>query len=419
MRILLYLGKGGVGKTTTAAATALRCAQMGFRTLVVSTDIAHSLADSLDRPLQSVPTEITANLFAQEINVLDEVRKNWGTLQGYMGKILRKQGMNKTVAEEMAIIPGMEEIFSLLHIYRHAASREFDRVIVDAAPTGETMRLLAMPESFQWYVERFFGWGETAMRLTGGLLGRLMPEQDVLAGLPKLVDDVKALQQILSDPQTTSYRVVINPEKMVIKEAARAVTYLSLFECPVDAVVVNRILPGVRMGGVDTSREGGETVLQADKAALLAPSSDPYLRQLQEHQARYLVEIERDFYPLPILYSSWRSEEVVGIAPLRSLADEMYGQRDPGEVMFVGQVQEIEEQGEDLVLKLPIPHIELEKIRLTKRGDELFITIGNFKREYQLPAALAQRDASGAVFAGGILRIRFPAKQPDSSAQTA
>ena len=408
MRILLYLGKGGVGKTTTAAATALRCAQMGFRTLVVSTDIAHSLADSLDRPLQSVPTEITANLFAQEINVLDEVRKNWGTLQGYMGKVLRKQGMSKTVAEEMAIIPGMEEIFSLLHIYRHAASREFDRVIVDAAPTGETMRLLAMPESFQWYVERFFGWGETAMRLTGGLLGRLMPEQDVLAGLPKLVDDVKELQRILSDPQTTSYRVVINPEKMVIKEAARAVTYLSLFECPVDAVVVNRILPGVRMGGVDTSREGGETVLQADKAALLAPSSDPYLRQLQEHQARYLVEIERDFYPLPILYSSWRSEEVVGIAPLRSLADEMYGQRDPGEVMFVGQVQEIEEQGNDFVLKLPLPQIELEKIRLKKRGDELFITIGNFKREYLLPAVLAQREASGAVFAGGILRIRFP-----------
>ena len=408
MRILLYLGKGGVGKTTTAAATALRCAQMGFRTLVVSTDIAHSLADSLDRPLQSVPTEITANLFAQEINVLDEVRKNWGTLQGYMGKVLRKQGMSKTVAEEMAIIPGMEEIFSLLHIYRHAASREFDRVIVDAAPTGETMRLLAMPESFQWYVERFFGWGETAMRLTGGLLGRLMPEQDVLAGLPKLVDDVKALQQVLSDPQTTSYRVVINPEKMVIKEAARAVTYLSLFECPVDAVVVNRILPGVRTGGADTGGEGGETVLQDGEAALSAPSSDPYLRQLQVNQARYLVEIERDFYPLPILYSSWRSEEVVGFAPLRSLADEMYGQRDPGEVMFVGQVQEIEEQGNDFVLKLPLPQIELEKIRLKKRGDELFITIGNFKREYLLPAVLAQREASGAVFAGGILRIRFP-----------
>ncbi len=408
MRILLYLGKGGVGKTTTAAATALRCAQMGYSTLVVSTDIAHSLADSLDRPLQSVPTEITDNLFAQEINVLDELRKNWGSLQGYMGKILRKQGMSKTVAEEMAIIPGMEEIFSLLHIYRNAATREFDRVIVDAAPTGETMRLLAMPETFQWYVERFFGWGETAMRLTGGLLGRLMPEQDALAGLPKLVDDVKELQRVLSDAQTTSYRVVINPEKMVIKEAARAVTYLSLFECPVDAVVVNRILPGVRTQGGDASGEGGGTLLQDGEAALSAPSNDPYLRQLQENQARYLVEIERDFYPLPILYSGWRSEEVVGFEPLRSLADEMYGQRDPGEVMFVGQVQEIEEQGSDFVLKLPLPHIELDKIRLKKRGDELFITIGNFKREYLLPAVLAQREASGAVFAGGILRIRFP-----------
>ena len=405
MRILLYLGKGGVGKTTTAAATALRCAQMGYRTLVVSTDIAHSLADSLDRPLQSEPTEVTSNLFAQEINVLDEVRKNWGAMQGYMGKILRKQGMSKTVAEEMAIIPGMEEIFSLLHIYRYAARREFDRVIVDAAPTGESMRLLAMPESFQWYVERFLGWGETAMRLTGGLLRRLMPEQDALAGLPKLVDDVKALQEVLSDPQTTSYRVVINPEKMVIKEGARAVTYLSLFGCPVDAVVVNRILPGVR---AQADGEDGETGQGAGGTGLFAPSSDPYLRQLQEHQARYLVEIERDFYPLPILYSSWRSEEVVGLAPLRSLADELYGQGDPGEVMFVGQAQEIEEQGDDFILKLPLPHIELDKIRLTKRGDELFISIGNFKREYLLPAILAQRDASNAVFTGGILRIRFP-----------
>ncbi len=406
MRILLYLGKGGVGKTTTAAATALRCAQMGSRTLVVSTDIAHSLADSLDRPLQSEPTEVTSNLFAQEINVVDEVRKNWGALQNYMGKILQKQGMSRTVAEEMAILPGMEEIFSLLHIFRYATTDEFDRVIVDAAPTGESMRLLAMPESFQWYVERFFGWGETAMRLTGGLLGRLMPEQDALAGLPKLVDDVKALQEVLSDPKTTSYRVVVNPEKMVIKEGARAVTYLSLYGCPVDGVVVNRILPGVRAAGSVDRGEGDGRGQPA--AAVSAPSSDPYLRRLQAHQARYLAEIERDFYPLPILYSGWRSEEMVGIAPLLSLADELYGERDPGEVMFVGQAQEIEEEGDDFVLKLPLPHIELDKIRLTKRGDELFISIGNFKREYLLPTVLAQREASGAVFAGGMLSIRFP-----------
>ena len=404
MRILVYVGKGGVGKTTTAAATALRCAQLGYRTLVVSTDVAHSLADSLDSPLRSDPTEVAPNLYAQEINVLEEVRKNWGALQGYVGKMLRKQGMSRAVAEEMAIIPGMEEIFSLLHIHRNAATREYDRVVVDAAPTGETMRLLAMPESFQWYVERFFGWSDAAVRLTGGLLRRLMPEQDALAGLPKLVEDVKELQRVLSDARTTSFRVVVNPEKMVIREGARAVSYLSLYGCPVDAVVVNRILPGVR------SRGPSEDAAQEERR-ISAPSSDPYLRQLQEAQSGYLAEIERDFYPLPLLYAGWRSREVIGAAPLRSLAGELFGQRDPGEVMFVGQAQEIEEQGMDFVLKLPIPHIELDKVRLNKRGDELFITIGNFKREYQLPAALARRDASGAVFSGGVLRIRFPAAQ--------
>ncbi|MEZ4634698.1 MAG: ArsA family ATPase [Caldilineaceae bacterium] len=212
MRIILYLGKGG-GKTTVAAATALRSAQLGQRTLVVSTDIAHSLADSLDRPLQSEPVEVAPNLYAQEINVLDEVRNHWGKLQAYMGNMLRKQGMSKAIAEEMAIIPGMEEIVSLLHIYRNAAAGDFDRAVVDAAPTGETMRLLTMPESFQWYVDRFYSWGDTAMRFTGGLLRKVIPDRDVMAGLPKLIDDVKMLQGILADPDISSYRIVLNPRR--------------------------------------------------------------------------------------------------------------------------------------------------------------------------------------------------------------
>jgi hypothetical protein len=182
LRILLYLGKGGVGKTTIAAATALRSAELGYRTLVVSTDIAHSLADSLDRPLKGEAMEVAPNLFAQEINVLDEVREHWGKLQGYMGSMLRRQGMDKAIAEEMAIIPGMEEIVSLLNIYRAASTGDYDRVVVDAAPTGETMRLLTMPESFQWYVDRFNNWGDTAIRMTGGLLRRMMPSIDPLAG---------------------------------------------------------------------------------------------------------------------------------------------------------------------------------------------------------------------------------------------
>ena len=168
MRIILYLGKGGVGKTTVSAASALRSAQLGHRTLIVSTDIAHSLADSLDRPLTNHPTEIAKNLYAQEINVLEEIREHWGELQEYVGKALRRQGMSKTLAEEMAIIPGMEEVVSLLHINKQAKEGKFDRVVVDAAPTGETMRLLTMPESFQWYAARVFGWGDTTTRMITG-----------------------------------------------------------------------------------------------------------------------------------------------------------------------------------------------------------------------------------------------------------
>ena len=397
MRILLYLGKGGVGKTTIAAATALRSAELGYRTLVVSTDIAHSLADSLDTPLRGEAVQVAPNLFAQEINVLDEVREHWGKLQGYMGSMLRRQGMDKAIAEEMAIIPGMEEIVSLLHINRAASTGDYDRVVVDAAPTGETMRLLTMPESFQWYVDRFYNWGDTAIRLTGGLLRRMMPSKDPLAGLPKLVEDVKALQGVLSNPQITSYRVVLNPEKMVVKEGARAVTYLSLFGYPVDAAVVNRILPGVVSDG-------------AGNAQVAEPSSDPYLRRLQEIQARYLGEIERDFYPLPIFRSRWVGEEMVGLPQLRHLAAGIFGDADPGQIFFVGQPQEIVEEGDDFILVLPLPNVELNKVKLTKRGDELFVTIGNFKRELLLPAVLAQRDAAGAVFSNGRLRIRFPGK---------
>ncbi len=400
MRIILYLGKGGVGKTTIAAASALRSAELGHRTLVVSTDIAHSLADSLDVALGSEPTAVAPNLYAQEINVLDEIREHWGDLQGYVGKMLRRQGMSKAIAEELAIIPGMEEIVSLLHINRQAKAGNYDRVIVDAAPTGETMRLLTMPESFQWYAQRFFGIGDTAMRMATGILSRVMPEKDPMHGLNNLVAGVEELQQVLIDPAITSYRVVLNPEKMVIKEGACAVTYLALFGYPVDATVVNRILPGI-----DVHAPTADMPLHA---AVAQPSTDSYLRNLQETQVRYLDEIGRDFYPLPILHSAWSEQEMVGLARLSHLASTLFAERDPGEVFFVGQTQEIAEEGEDFVLKLPLPYVELDKVKLTKRGDELFVSIGNFKRELLLPSVLAQRNASGAVFVEGILQVRFP-----------
>ena len=395
MRIILYLGKGGVGKTTIAAASALRSAELGYRTLVVSTDIAHSLADSLDVPLRGEPIEVAPNLFAQEINVLEEVRQHWGNLQGVMGSILRKQGVETAIAEEMAIIPGMEEIVSLLHINKHAKTDEFDRIIIDAAPTGETMRLLTMPESFQWYVERFLGKSDATIRLATGLARRIMPDKDPMNGLANLIDGVKELQKVLIDPKITSYRVVLNPEKMVIKEGARAVTYLSLFGYPVDATVVNRILPGIE---VERTKTENGSLGGIGTAAVTTPSIDPYLANLQENQARHLTEIGQDFYPLPILTADWNDREMVGLDALRNLASTLFGEHDPGAIFFVGQTQQIDEEGEDFVLKLPLPYVELDKVKLTKRGDELFVSIGNFKRELMLPAVLAQRNASAAVF---------------------
>ena len=396
MRIVLYLGKGGVGKTTVSAASALRSAQLGYKTLVVSTDIAHSLADSLDVALDSQPVRVAENLYAQEINVLDEIKQHWGEMQGYVGSMLRRQGMNKAMAEEMAIIPGMEEVVSLLHINRQAQAGEYDRVIVDAAPTGETIRLLTVPESFQWYVGRMTGMGDNlTLKMAGGLLRRMMPDKDPLTGLNNLVVGVKELQKVLIDPKITSYRVVLNPEKMVVKEGARAITYLSLFGYPVDGVVVNRVLPGVESDG-------------KGEAWVATASQDPYLKHLQEIQARYLGEIERDFYPLPILRSGWFDQEMVGLTALDALAARLFADRDPGEVMFVGQTQTVEEEGNDFVLTLPLPHVELDKVKLKKRGDELFVSIGNFKRELLLPAVLAHREASGATFVNGMLKVRFP-----------
>jgi arsenite-transporting ATPase len=336
--------------------------------------------------------------------VLEEVRTHWGQIQGYVGSLLHKQGMSKAVAEEMAILPGMEEVVSLLHIHRQAQAGEFDCVIVDAAPTGETMRLLTMPESFQWYVGRLRGWKETTLKLAGSLFSRMAPEKDLFSGLNNLVDGVKALQKVLVDPAVTSCRVVLNPEKMVLKEGARAVTYLSLFGYPVDAAVVNRILPGITSDGHGT-------------AQVTTPSSDSYLRRLQELQARYLAEIERDFYPLPILHSPWYDQEMVGLERLRQLASTLFADRDPSQIFFCGQTQSIVEEGSDFVLRLPLPQVELEKVKLTKHGDELFIHLGNFKRELLLPSVLAQREANSAAFADGVLSIRFP--QPAGTDQRA
>jgi arsenite-transporting ATPase len=390
MRIILYLGKGGVGKTTIAAATAVRAAALGKRTLVVSTDLAHSLADSLNTPLGSEPSQIADQLWAQEINVLDEVRQNWSRLQDYLSVLLKKKGMDEVVAEEMALIPGMDEIVSLLNIYRQARDGNFEIVVIDAAPTGETVRLLSMPDTFQWYVGRASIWQTGALNLARPLLKTLIPNKDILETAKALSERVKVLREVLTDNNVSSYRPVVNPEKMVIKEALRAETYLALFGYPIDAVICNRVLSWQDF-------------------------HDEFTRNLWAMQERYRQQIYATFAPLPIFEGPYYAHEVVGIDQLAQLAQAVFGDTDPTQVFYRGPVQEVIKNGDEYILRLPLPHVELDKVIMTKKGDEMIIEIGNFKRDITLPAVLAGMNATVARFVNKALEIHFTAPAPVAS----
>lgn len=386
MRLILYLGKGGVGKTTSAAATAVRASELGYRTLVVSTDVAHSLADALDRPLGSAPTQLTDKLWGQEINVLDEVRQHWGELRDYLAGLLKRKGVDEVASEELAIIPGMEEVVSLLHIRRQAREGNFDVVIVDAAPTGETIRLLTMPETFQWYASRVMEWDPGTMSLAKPLVRALVPATNMFEQVQRLTKGVEALRETLSDPEISSYRLVVNPERIVIKEAQRAATYLSLFGYPVDGVVLNRVLPGNAVEGA-------------------------FMQRLAEMQQGYRQQVHDLFSPLPIWEAPHYPHDVTGVERLGMLGRDLFKDTDPTKVQFRGAVQEITREGEEYMLRLPLPHVEIGKVGITKRGDELFISIGNFKRDMILPMLLAERPAKRAVFKNGVLEVRFGAPE--------
>ena len=387
MRLILYLGKGGVGKTTTAAATAVRASRMGFRTLVVSTDVAHSLADALDQEVGAKPTQLSSHLWAQEVNVLDEVRQHWGELQGFVSTLLKRKGVSEVAAEELAVIPGMEEVVSLLHIRKQAKEGNFDAVIVDAAPTGETVRLLTMPETFTWYASRVMQWETGTMKIARPLVRALVPASDMFDALPRFVEQVEALRATLIDPKISSYRLVVNPERMVIKEAQRAATYLALYGYPVDGVVLNRVLPSTATGG-------------------------DFLEQMQALQATYRTQIYDIFAPLPIWEAPMYAREVKGLDDLADVGGALFGERSPLDVFYTGKTMDLNKIGDEYELRLPLPHVEVNKVNMTKRGDQLFIEIGNFRREMILPTTLANRPATKASFRNGELVVLFGAPVP-------
>ncbi len=395
MRIILYLGKGGVGKTTISAATAVRSAALGKRTLVVSTDLAHSLADCLNRPLTSEPQEMMANLWAQEVNVLDEMRQGWGKLQEKMSQVLRKRGLNAVMAEELALIPGMDEIVSLLNIYRNARDGDFEVVVIDAAPTGETVRLLSMPDTFQWYASRISGinFKSTTLSLARPFIKAFIPSGEVLDAIQALSERVQGLREVLTNPDISSYRPVVNPERMVIKEALRAETYLALFGYPIDSLICNRVLqPG--------------------------DYQDAFMQELYRSQEKLRQQVHTTFAPLPIWEAPYHAREIIGIPALGQLALSIYGEQDPTQVFYRGPIQEIIHQGDTYILRLPLPHVEMDKVLMTKKGDEMIVEIGNFKRDITLPTVLANQEAKLARFVNKSLEIHFtaPVEETEKSA---
>jgi arsenite-transporting ATPase len=385
LRIILFTGKGGVGKTSIAAATALRCADLGYKTKVYSTDAAHSLADSFNKEIGSTDTVIKKNLVAQEIDVNEEIRRNWGPIQGFIQQFLKYRGMENLIAEEMAVFPGMEEVFSLLELKNRFAQEDFDVVIIDCAPTGDTLRLLACPDIAKWYMEKIFNIERKVFKAVRPVVRRFvdmpLPTDDVFDSMEGLYKNLIGIKEVLTDREISSIRIVLNPEKMVIKESQRAYTFLNLFGYSVDAVIANRILP--------------EEI------------KDPYYRKWKEIQAKHMKEVEASFSPLPIFLSKFWDQEVIGMKQLSRMAEDIYGDKDPTSVFFKEKPMEITGSDGCYDLYLKLPFATKEDLDIWVHGDELTIKFLNFKRNILLPRALSSLKLRKAEFIGNTLKVNF------------
>ncbi len=385
MRILLYTGKGGVGKTTMAAATALRSAQLGHKTIVLSTDAAHSLADSFDLRLGPEPVSIAENLWGQEVDVYHEVQTHWGTIQKYLEALLSWRGIDSIVAEELTVPPGMSELASLLQLVRLYDSREYDTIILDCAPTAETLELLTFPEIARWWMEKIFPIQrrliQVARPVVKPLVGIPLPGDDVYDSAADLFRQLDRMQKLLADPSLSSVRLVVNAEKMVVKEAQRTFTYLNLYGYPTDLVICNRVIP--------------EEV------------TDSYFDTWKASQARYMKMVEEGFAPTPIRYLPLMNQEVVGLSLLKEVAERLFGTEDPTAVYHQGRTYSFEKAEDGYQLLLSLPFASKGDIDLMQVGDELILQIGNQKRNLVLPRALSGMRTQGAKLEDGILRVRF------------
>lgn len=385
MRVLLFTGKGGVGKTTSAAATALHLADAGLRVVVTSADPAHSLADSFDVELGPDPREVAPRCHAQQIDARDRFEESWAEIRDWLLEVFDWAGVRAVEAEELSVIPGLDELFALTELESLCGAGDYDIVVVDCAPTAETIRLLSLPDVLSWYMERLFPMSRRMNRMVGPVLSRLtnlpMADDTVFTAGQRFYERLDVVHRILADPSVTSARLVVNPERMVIAEARRTYAYLSLFGYHVDAVIVNRVLPSA--------------------------VSDPWFDTWRETQTAHLATIEDDFAPVPVLQAGLAPSEVVGLDALRTLARDLWGGVDPARRLVAGRPLRVDQEGEDLVLTVELPFAERGEVDVSRSGDDLLITLGPHRRSLVLPDSLRRREVGSAALADGALRVVF------------
>ncbi|HHC09193.1 MAG TPA: ArsA family ATPase [Actinobacteria bacterium] len=387
MRVVLVTGKGGVGKTTISAASALRAAEIGHRTLVMSTDPAHSLGDAFQVDLGDEPTPVLPGLEAQQIDAQKRLEESWGAVRDHLTELFDWSGLSGIEAEELTVFPGMDELFSLAAVREHVRSGRYDVIFVDCAPTAETLRLLSLPEVMAWYMEKMFPMGRRVAKVVRPVISRVsslpVADDEVFASVARFYERLDGIREILSDPDVTTARLVMNPEKMVISEARRTYTYLGLFGYAVDAAIVNRVLPD--------------------------DVTDPYFKRWREIQQAHLEAVEESFADVEVRLVRLFDEEMVGIERLRRVGEELYGDDDPAGRFTTSRPFRIEESddGSDVVLVLSVPLAERGDVDVARHDDELFVTIGPYRRSFLLPDSLRRREIRKAVLAEGELRIGF------------
>ncbi|WP_449257633.1 ArsA family ATPase [Chlorobium limicola] len=399
MRNIVFTGKGGVGKTSIAAATAVKAASMGYRTLVISTDPAHSLGDSFDIELGPSPVKIAENLYGQEVSVYGDLNLNWEIVREHFAHLMEVQGIQGIYVEEMGVLPGMEELFSLSYIKRYNESNEYDLLVVDCAPTGETLRLLSLPETFGWMLKLMRNLEKYVVKPVirplskrVGKLHDLVPDTDVYDQVDHLFSSIEGIIELLSDSSKTTVRLVMNPEKMVIKESMRALTYLNLYGITVDQVVINRVF----MDEVDGQ----------------------YMKEWKEIQHRYIDQIETTFAPIPITKVPLFRREVLGLDMLKEVGEVVYGQKNPLDIFYHEEHVDIRKVSDGhyiLRLRLPFVFDNRMEANVVQIGDSLTVRIGNYQKGVVLPVFLAGMRVAEAGYEEKWLKIDFRKKEAASA----